>query len=82
MLCRLREETKVCGRHSLHIHYFHTLSKWIFLARYNTLRANDFNIPKLCDYDFNIFRQQSFWARKEDNALPAKSNLSENVISI
>lgn len=75
MLCRLREETEVCGRCSLHIQCFQTLSKWILHARYNTLCANNFNTLKLCD--FNILRQQSFRAREGGQSTPAKANLSE-----
>lgn len=82
MLCRLREETKVCDRCSLHIQYFQTLSKWILLARYNTMPANNVNIPKLCGCNFHISRQLSFWAKKEDNALQLNLTGVKNVISI
>lgn len=82
MLCRLREETKVCDRCSLHIQCFQTLSKWILLARYNTMAANNVNKPKLCGCNFHISRQLSFWAKKEDNALQLNLTGVKNVISI
>lgn len=81
-ICRLREETKVCDRCSVHIRYFQTLSKWIPLARYNTVPANNVNIPKLCGCNFHISRQSIFWAKKEDNTLQLNLTGVKNLISI
>lgn len=81
-LCRLGEETKVCDRCSLHTRYFQTHSKWIPLARYNTVPANNVNIPKLCGCNFHISRQLSFGAKREDNALQLNLTGVKNVISI
>lgn len=77
----LREETEVCGRCALHIQYFQTpflkKKKRVLLARFDTLRASNVNMPKLCGCDFHISRRLRLCARGEDNAPPVKSNLSE-----